>query len=217
MVNGSVALERNDIDSVVWRRLDSKVYSVKSMYEWQESWDGAEVGIMKLVWGNVAPPKVKCFGWLVALGKIKSVELLWKLGIIQNLEHVICCFCGESFETNDHFLLTCWWVWRVWAGCFKWWGLMWVSPCSILDLLHWWNDMEFGKRVSPIWKLIPMAMLWSTWKWRNELRFENKKPDWDLAIEMVVVRVANWAKVIPHLNHFNVNDFLYNLGSVLVG
>ena len=51
-------------------------------------------------------------------------------------------------------------------------GLSWVIPRSILDLLFgWWNWL--GKHSSQIWNLVPLCILWCIWKERNRRTFED--------------------------------------------
>ncbi|GFS43603.1 hypothetical protein Acr_00g0086030 [Actinidia rufa] len=53
------------------------------MYHFLTQDSDTEDTIFDLIWKNVAPSKVRCFGWLVYLGRVKTGELLVRWGIIQ--------------------------------------------------------------------------------------------------------------------------------------
>lgn len=47
----------------------------------------------------------------------------------------MCQYCGEMI---DHFLLHCEMAYQLWSFVFKTFGLSWVIPISIPDLLFGW-------------------------------------------------------------------------------
>ena len=77
------------------------------------------MGIESEVWissgSKRSPPRVQFFGWLVWLGRVKSVELLITWGIIRDHGAGLCFFCGHEMESGDRVLLLCSHVWRVWS------------------------------------------------------------------------------------------------------
>ena len=74
-----------------------------------------------------------------------------------------------------------------------------------------------GKNVRLIWRLIPLAILWSVWTIRNESKFDGKKMNREESADIVKIRVAFWAKLKSRFNLFSVNDVVYNLGKVVQG
>ena len=81
----------------------------------------------------------------------------------------MCRHCGE---TLDHLLLHCEMAHRLWSFVLITFGLSWVIPRSIPDLLFgWWNWV--GKHSSQIWNLVPLCILWYIWKERNRRTFED--------------------------------------------
>lgn len=104
-------------------------FSVKSMYDLVRSHlDSNNLDpILDLVWKNVAPFRIQCFGWLVSLGRVKTTEYLFKIGIIQNPGDAVCKFCGRDQETLDHLLLLCQPIWEIWTDITLWWGVQWVT------------------------------------------------------------------------------------------
>jgi len=53
-------------------------------------------------------------------------------------------------------------------------GVSWVQPQTIRDVLVVWRRRLKKRWVVGVWKLIPLAILWSTWKDRNDQIFDGK-------------------------------------------
>lgn len=108
--------------------------------------------------------------------------------------NTLCVFCKSEVDSMNHVLLHCHMIWRVWSVIVKWWNLNWVIPSSMEAILHWWSGTKCKFQVKEIWKVVPLALMWSVWKLRNECLFKEAKPYFVELIELVKVRVAMWAK-----------------------
>ena len=100
----------------------------------------------KAIWKAKAPRRVSFFVWCVAWNKIFTGDNLR----LRRLVFVDWCImshhCGE---TVDHLLLHCVMAYWLWSFVFITFGLSWVTPNSIPDLLFgWWNWL--GKHSSQI-------------------------------------------------------------------
>jgi hypothetical protein len=103
---------------------------------------GASLG---RVWRTQTPPRSVIFAWSGALGKILTLDNLKK-------RHVIvinrCCMCKRSEETVDHLLLHCEVASTLWYAIFSRFGMAWVMPRRVFDLLAcWWSS---GRRRSVV-------------------------------------------------------------------
>jgi hypothetical protein len=81
--------------------------------------------------------KVAFFVWSAALGKILTIDNLRK-------RHVIvidrCCMCKRHGESVDHLLLHCEVAGALWNTIFSRFGLSWVMPSRVIDLVAcWWT------------------------------------------------------------------------------
>ena len=78
-----------------------------------------------------------------------------------------CCLCKENGETVDHLLLHCPFLREVWDMVFALFGVHWVMPWRVIDLIAFWQG-HFGRhRLSAIWKCIPICLMWCIWRERN--------------------------------------------------
>lgn len=206
-------------DHLVWNACNSKSYSVSSMYKLSlcqvSTAETLEKKTFHWIWRNAAPYRVQCFGWMVQLGKLKTGEFLLRIGIIQQHDHALCKFCGEVIESLNHSLLLCLPVWNVWGSILNWWGIQWVTPNSIPMLFAWWINFKQKPKAALIWDCIPLAILWSIWKMRNEFIFENRDIIWDEVVDLIKLRIALWARAKWEPSDYSLNDFIYRLPSIL--
>ena len=63
-------------------------------------------------------------------------------------------------------------------------------------------------------KVVPLAVLWSTWKHRNDCVFNGSQPNFEELCEVVKTRIALWAKSSPANLEFSVTDIVFNLQQV---
>ena len=110
------------------------------------------------------PRRVSFFVWCVTWNKILTGDYLRLRGLAFVDWCIMCRHCGE---TVDHLLLHWEMAYRLWSFVFKTFGVSWVIPRSIPNLLFgWWNWLE--KHSSQIWNLVPLCILWYLWKERNQ-------------------------------------------------
>jgi len=74
--------------------------------------------------------------WIVALGKILTGDYLRRAFTIVDW----CCLCQFSGESVDHLLLHCEEVSQLWSFAFRLFGVAWVLPKKVIDLLVGWRN-----------------------------------------------------------------------------
>ena len=82
--------------------------------------------------------------------------------------------CLKEEESIDHLFLHCHWVSTLWFLALSLMGISWVQPSNVNDDLVAWRRRLKDRWVHGIWKLIPLAIWWCTWKERNRRIFEGK-------------------------------------------
>ncbi|KAL7212853.1 hypothetical protein ACSBR2_015530 [Camellia fascicularis] len=201
-------------DVVRWIASSSGECSVASVRNWFELNYGPSLLVPRLLWNNVAPPKAQFMSWLAWRGRVKTTGFMQRLGVLgRNVENV-CPFCSSAVEFVDLLFVQCPEIWKVWGSLLQWWNLSWVSPASVDGVLSWWLGTKHKKSVMKIWRLVPVAMLWSTWRLRNDVIFNGGQPDMNELGESVKVRVGLWVKSSMPSVHYSVHQFVENLNQV---
>ncbi|KAG5539456.1 hypothetical protein RHGRI_019858 [Rhododendron griersonianum] len=219
MLDGLHIVLQPRADHLVWVASKSKAFTVSSMYVLatcqETNADNYAKKAFHLIWNNVSPYRVQCFGWMAYLGKLKTGDFLLRIGIIYQHHHALCKFCGETIESIDHSLLFCTPVWNVWCKILKWWGIQWVTPNSVSDIINWWLSYRQKPKIKVIWDCIPFAVLWSLWKMRNEHLFQNKDLNWEDVVDLIKLRIAFWVKTKWNDGDYSVSDFIFRLSSII--
>uniref|UniRef100_A0A2N9IMT1 Reverse transcriptase zinc-binding domain-containing protein n=1 Tax=Fagus sylvatica TaxID=28930 RepID=A0A2N9IMT1_FAGSY len=157
------------IDAIRWGAAKSKCFTVGSYYR---ALSGTYHGSFpwKMIWKSRAPPRVAFFVWTATLGRILTIDNLRRRNVMV-LDW--CCMCKKGAESVEHLLLHCPFAGEVWSMVFGLFGVVWVMPRTILELLECWQGC-FGKhRNILIWRVIPHCLMWCIWRERNGRSFEN--------------------------------------------
>ena len=88
------------------------------------------------MWQSKVPPRVAFFSWTAALGKILTTDNLRKRHLAVLEWCFMCKRCGESV---DHLLLHCPMAFEMWSMIFCLFGICWVMPQRVVDLLDCWS------------------------------------------------------------------------------
>jgi hypothetical protein len=144
----------------------------------------------KLIWNFPAPSKVSGFAWLVLHDRVPTKENLIRRKVLLNDDSQRCVFCGTSAETLEHLFLYCTFSFQVWKHVFSWLGVSLLLPHSIVSLLNFLASLHGpkGKRKGLV--MLWSAVIWSIWRHRNSLIFENGALD--LAGLVEEIKTTSW-------------------------
>ncbi|KAK8534667.1 hypothetical protein V6N12_057311 [Hibiscus sabdariffa] len=146
-----------------------------------------------LVWHGVAPPKVEIFLWFFVRQRISvRVELAARGLILSLINDVSCPLCGQAPESVVHLLFSCNVAWKVWMRCAAFWGLSLTFPGDPKSFLLAWHGSGVSKSKDSIWHLIPFAILWTIWLFRNDIIFSKSHLDCSQLFFLVRTRVESW-------------------------
>ena len=89
------------------------------------------------------PTKVVFFAWEATWGKVLTLDRLQRRGWqFPNR----CFLCGCEEETVNHILLHCTVVRVLWEIVFVLFGIQWVFPETVKDMLFSWRGFFVGKK-----------------------------------------------------------------------
>ena len=142
-------------DQMRWKLKPNEEFDIRSYYKKLRD-SPSIVFPWKGIWRVKAPRRVSFFVWCVAWNKILTGDNLRRLRGLDFVDWCIMCrHCGEMV---DHLLLHCEMAYQLWSFVLITFGLSWVIPRSIPDLLFgWWNWL--GKHSSHVWNLVSFCIL----------------------------------------------------------
>ena len=54
-------------------------------------------------------------------------------------------------------------------------GVQWVLPATVKEMLLGWNRTFVGKKRKGVWRASPLSLFWTVWKARNKVAFEEEE------------------------------------------
>ena len=67
--------------------------------------------------------------------------------------------CKDEDESDDHLLIHCGVARELWHFLFSFFGILWVLPFSIKDLLEGWHGSFVGRKRRKVWRTAPLCLL----------------------------------------------------------
>ena len=149
--------------------------------------------------------RVAFFVWIVALGKILTIDNL-RLRKIRITDWCYICKCNG--ESVDHLLLHCSIALDLWSMILGLFGVQWVMPKSVLELLACWLGRCVRNRNSHIWMIIPPCLMWFIWREMNSKSFEDTENSM-LVLKLFFFRTSlDWLSSMRNSSLFSIVDLL---------
>ncbi len=156
-----------------------------------------------------APKRVSFFVWTAAWGQILTHDNLIKRGF-----SLVgwCCMCRCSGETVSHLLLHCDVAFGLWSRVFDVFGIQWVLPESVADLLfEWLNSLEKHSSIPGILFFCASCGLCG----RTEIVARSKTRR-DLRLNRILFffrTLFNWSRAWGFTHSVSILDFLHSLNT----
>lgn len=103
-----------------------------------------------------------------------TTTLEWNLTLdnLMRCGHVLVnryCMCCANAESVDHLFLHCPVATRLWGFICSLFGVVWVQPKGVLDMLWAWPAAQIGhrRRRRRVWLLASLCLMWLVWLERN--------------------------------------------------
>ena len=111
-------------------------------------------------------------------------------------------------KTVNHILGTLIVVRVLWEIVLFLFGIQWVFPETVKEVLIRWRGPFVGKKRKKIWKYIPLCIFWTVWKEMNILAFRGGS----LAVQKLknsfVCNLWSWARLYIGEESFSLIGFL---------
>ena len=88
----------------------------------------------------------------------------------------------------------------------------WVFPLTVCQLLLAWKSASVGRKWKRVWLTAPLCILWTPWKKRNRVAFENEAPSAHTMKSVFLFRLWSWAKLYSVDNLNSLVGFLTWMG-----
>jgi hypothetical protein len=112
----------------------------------------------------------------------------------------------------DHLLLHCESAQYLWNAFFSRFGLAWVMPRGVVDLLHcWWSGGR--PRNAVVRKMVPLCIMWCLWSERNARFFEDSERSLEDLLHSFFITLFMWAAAWLAPTVITFSDFLYLFSS----
>jgi hypothetical protein len=126
-------------DEITWNLTASGSYTAKSAYRMQFEGMMAKP-FQRLVWEPWAPPKCKCFAWLILQNRVWTADRLQRRAMANQS---ICPLCRTTQETAVHLLAKCRLSIRIWKEMERWTGydLHLQAWPDFESVAQWWEEV----------------------------------------------------------------------------
>ena len=156
---------------------------------------------------NVVPRRACFFVWTAAWNKILTCDNLSKRGYTLTSWCYMCCCNGE---TVVHLLLYCPVAGVLQSWIFQAFGIHWVLSGKVADLLFsWWNGL--GRHSSDIWNIVPVCLMWTIWKERNQHTFDDVSRLDSHILEGFILPLFDWSRAWGFSTSTSISEFISSL------
>ena len=121
-----------------------------------------------------------------------------------------CCLCCRNAVSVGHMLLFCSIAHSLWMYMLQLFGIEWVMPGSVVDLLFCWYHW-LGKHSSDIWDLVLSCLMWIIWTERNWRSFEDEGKTLVQLLEYCQWTLFDWSCCWGYSDCSTLLDFLSSI------
>ncbi|XP_058726241.1 uncharacterized protein LOC131597567 [Vicia villosa] len=213
----SVPLAVEESDSFAWTLNSTGIFSVASvrmvMEEAKEiAWQSDTISSMITIWALKLPLKIQVFSWRFLTGRLPLRDQLMRRNL-PNIVSVNCPFCESQEENLMHLFFECSVVKHLWNRIFVWLGA--GQFLSLADFRSFSAIQEKAKSgiIKEKMNIVWISTIWSLWKMRNLMVFENNLYSFDWVFNNVLFFSWRWVS----LSHPSTNFCFYDWFKIPLG
>jgi hypothetical protein len=186
-------------DNWAWRLENGGSFSVKSTYIFLSNLlvtgpavSPEAITAFKAIWKCPVPSKVAALLWKLLHDRLPTkINLIRRRVVLVDNEQA-CAFCGNGTETSLHLLLYCDFAMSVWYGVFDWLGLFLQFPQNFQSIFNFVGAVSGRKQIKQALMMVWGAVIWALWQHRNNIVFENGRPDSVTVIDRIKTSSWKW-------------------------
>jgi hypothetical protein len=200
----SSPIHPGSMDTICWNLGSREVFEVRSFYLALIQ-PSSSYFPWRSVWKAKVPSRVAFFLWTATLGKILTTDNLRKRRIII-LDW--CCMCKADGESVNHLLLHCPVARDLWNMIFSLFGISWVMPRGVVDLISCWNGCIGRHEAGKIWRVIPHCIMWCLWCERNARTFNGEEVSIPALKYSLLQTMLEWLKAASLITSVSITEML---------
>ncbi|GLT58567.1 hypothetical protein SLA2020_314490 [Shorea laevis] len=180
-------------DVISWKEESNGIFSSSSAYKILTINDCQANDDWKWVWKTPTLPKIQMFLWLLVHGRVKTLEYLHHLGIIDD---PTCIICKREVESIDHIFRSCPHA----VAIFNKLSPTFANILNIMDFKHWLFEHAHNNSPSHVfnipWAVIFCFAIWILWNQRNQFLYCHQNVDVQRAHNLIIERATEfWASI----------------------
>jgi hypothetical protein len=86
-------------------------------------------------------------------------------------------------------------------------GVAWVMPQSVNEMLGSWRGKMGNRLLVPIWRMAPLYLIWCLWKKRNAHSFEDCETSSLNLKKLATQTLFTWRVTLHSMSDYSFSDF----------
>lgn len=124
----------------------------------------------KIVWERMTLPKHRFIMWLAMLGKLRTKDVLWRIGVVNDQQ---CLLCNAQTEQIQHLFFECTYSKACLTGIKEWLG--WKSNAQCLEkLTKQISKIKQRSVKKKIFAVVLSSTVYNIWRVRNDVLWNAK-------------------------------------------
>jgi hypothetical protein len=97
---------------------------------------------------------------------------------------------------------------KLWSTILQLFGVVWVMPQSVIEMLGSWRRQRGNRLLVPIWKIAPFCLMWCLWKEQNAHSFEDCETGSNNLKKLVIQILFMWRVTLQFMPECFSSNFL---------